>query len=294
MKNYKTLLMIGVISSMLIMSCSNGGSSVNASTDNTSETGGNDGSAVNVKSKILMELFTSTTCGPCLPQNTTLNNYLNPESSVYAGDLADDWIILRYHVWWPSSGDPYYEWNTAPVINREGYYGVGYVPHMYTQRLTDPGSTAATWRTHARAAVDGLTPFNVQITGTRDGYNLSGNVTVTSAGDVNNLGFKLFVAVTHDNSQYQAPNGQTVFDQTFIDFLTLDSSSEVVSYGEPLNLGVGETYTKSYNWTLGSNWPNNSGVSWSTEDLTLIAFVQFDNSGSNEKKIFQVEALNFD
>jgi len=294
MKNYKTLLMIGVISSMLIMSCSNGGSSVNASTDNTSETGGNDGSAVNVKSKILMELFTSTTCGPCLPQNTTLNNYLNPESSVYAGDLADDWIILRYHVWWPSSGDPYYEWNTAPVINREGYYGVGYVPHMYTQGWTDSGSTAATWRTHARAAVDGLTPFNVQITGTRDGYNLSGNVTVTSAGDVNNLGFKLFVAVTHDNSQYQAPNGQTVFDQTFIDFLTLDSSSEVVSYGEPLNLGVGETYTKNYNWTLGSNWPNNSGVSWSTEDLTLIAFVQFDNSGSNEKKIFQVEALNFD
>lgn len=294
MKNYKTLLMIGVISSMLIMSCSNGGSSVNASTDNTSETGGNDGSAVNVKSKILMELFTSTTCGPCLPQNTTLNNYLNPESSVYAGDLADDWIILRYHVWWPSSGDPYYEWNTAPVINREGYYGVGYVPHMYTQGWTDSGSTAATWRTHARAAVDGLTPFNVQITGTRDGYNLSGNVTVTSAGDVNNLGFKLFVAVTHDNSQYQAPNGQTVFDQTFIDFLTLDSSSEVVSYGEPLNLGVGETYTKNYNWTLDSNWPNNSGVSWSTEDLTLIAFVQFDNSGSNEKKIFQVEALNFD
>lgn len=294
MKNYKKLLMISIISSMFILSCSNGGSSVNASTDNTSEPGGNDGSAVNVKSKVLMELFTSTTCAPCFPQNTTLNNYLNPESSVYAGDLADDWIILRYHVWWPQAGDPYYTWNTAPIINREGYYDVGYVPHMYTQGWTDSGSTAATWRTHARAAVDGVTPFNVQITGTRNGYNLSGNVTVTSAGDVNNLGFKLYVTVTHDNSQYQAPNGQTVFDQTFIDFLTLDSSSEVVSYGEPLNLGVGETYTKNYNWTLDSNWPNNSNVSWSAEDLTLVAFVQFDNSGPNEKKIFQVEALSFD
>ena len=294
MKNYKKLLMISIISSMFILSCSNGGSSVNASTDNTSEPGGNDGSAVNVKSKVLMELFTSTTCAPCFPQNTTLNNYLNPESSVYAGDLADDWIILRYHVWWPSAGDPYYDFNTAPVINRESYYDVGYVPHMYTQGWTDSGSTAATWRTHARAAVDGVTPFNVQITGTRNGYNLSGNVTVTSAGDVNNLGFKLYVTVTHDNSQYQAPNGQTVFDQTFIDFLTLDSSSDVVSYGEPLNLGVGETYTKNYNWTLDSNWPNNSNVSWSAEDLTLVAFVQFDNSGPNEKKIFQVENLNFD
>ena len=293
-KNYKRFFVLIGISSMLIFSCSNGGSSVNASTDDTSETGGNDGSAVNVKSKVLMELFTSTTCGPCLPQNTTLNNYLNPESSVYGADLADDWIILRYHVWWPASGDPYYDFNTAPVIDREGYYDVGYVPHMYVQGWTDAGSTAAGWRTQARLAVDGVTPFNVQISGTRDGYNLNGNVTVTSAGDVNNLGFKLYVAVTHDNSQYAAPNGQTVFDQTFIDFLTLDSSSGSVSYGEPLNLGAGETYTKSYNWTLDSNWPNNSAVSWSVEDLTLVTFVQFDNSGTNEKKIFQVEALHFD
>ena len=130
MKNYKKLLMISIMSSMFVLSCSNGGSSVNASTDTTSETGGNDGSAVNVKSKILMELFTSTTCGPCLPQNTKLNEYLDPTSSVYAEDLADDWIILRYHVWWPASGDPYYDFNPSPVINREDYYDVGYVPHM--------------------------------------------------------------------------------------------------------------------------------------------------------------------
>ena len=292
MKNYKTFLMIGVISSMLITACSNGGSSVNASTDSTSETGGNDGSATNVKSKILMELFTSTTCGPCKPQNDTLNKYLDPASSTYAGDLADDWIILRYHVWWPSAGDPYYDFNTAPVINRENYYGVGYVPHMYTNGSTDSGSTATTWRNDARAAVDGQTPVSIQITGTRDGYNLSGNVAFTSASDLSALGLKFYVVVTHDNSQYQAPNGQTVFDQTFIDFLTGDSSSG--SYSHPLTIGKEETYIYNYNWTLDSNWPNNSGVSWSTEDLTLIAFVQFDNSGSNEKKIFQVEALNFD
>ena len=290
MKNYKTFLIISVISSMLIMSCSNGGSSVNASTDNTSETGGNDGTATNVKSKILMELFTSTTCGPCKPQNDILNKYLDPASSTYAGDLADDWIVLRYHVWWPSAGDPYYDFNTAPVINRENYYGVGYIPHMYTNGWTDSAGTATTWRNNARAAVDGQTPVNIQITGVRDGYNLSGNVAFTSASDLSSLGLKFYIAVTHDNSQYQAPNGQTVFDQTFIDFLTSDAAS----YGEPLNLGVNETHTKSYNWTLDSNWPNNSGVTWTNEDLTLVVFVQFDNVGVNEKRIFQVEALSFD
>ena len=84
-----------------------------------------------------MELFTSTTCGPCLPQNTTLNRYLDPMSAVYAGDLADKWILLRYHVWWPSAGDPFYDWNPQPVINREAYYDVGYVPHMYTNGNVD-------------------------------------------------------------------------------------------------------------------------------------------------------------
>jgi hypothetical protein len=292
-KHYKKVFILtAVISSMLIFSCSNGGSSVSASTDDTSETGGNDGSATNVKSKILMELFTSTTCGPCLPQNTTLNKYLDPTSPLYASDLADDWIVLRYHVWWPSSGDPYYEFNTNPVINRENYYNVGYVPHMYTQGWTDSGSSAGTWRTHARAAVDGQTPLSINISGTRDGYNLSGNVTVTSAGNLNGLGLQMYVAVTHDNSQYAAPNGQTIFDQTFIDFLTGNSAAGY--YGDALNIGTGETYTKSYNWTLDSNWPNNSAVSWSAEDLTLVAFVQFDNGGANEKRIFQVEALHFD
>ena len=45
---------------------------------------------------------------------------------------------------------------------------------------------------------------------------------------------------------------------------------------------------------LDSNWPNNSGVTWTNEDLTLVVFVQFDNVGVNEKRIFQVEALSFD
>tara|TARA_B100001173_G_C15925267_1_gene520338 strand:+ start:185 stop:1063 length:879 start_codon:yes stop_codon:yes gene_type:complete len=292
MKNYKTLIIITAITSMLIMSCSNGGSSVNASTDSTSETGGNDGSSTNVKSKILMELFTSTTCGPCLPQNTTLNRYLDPESSVYAGDLADDWILLRYHVWWPSAGDPYYDFNTNPVINREAYYDVGFVPHMYTNGSIDSGSTATTWRNDARSVVDGQTPIRIQISGARDGYNLSGNISFTSASDLSALGLRFYVAVTHDNSQYQAPNGQTIFDQTFIDFLTGDSSSGYYSF--PLNINKGETYNYNYNWTLDSNWPNNSNVSWSTEDLNIIAFVQFDNAGVNEKRIFQVEALSFD
>ena len=283
---------IYILALFILLSCGKEGSNVTATTENNNEGGSN---AIVYDSKILMELFTSTTCGPCLPQNTTLNRYLDPTSSVYAGDLADEWIILRYHVWWPSSGDPYYDWNQAPVINRESYYDVGYVPHMYTNGNVDSAGTATTWRTNARAAINQPTFFNIDINGSRNGYNISGNVRVTSSADISDVsGFKLYVAVTHDNSTYNAPNGQTVFDQTFVDFLSGNIIDGQQVYFDTINLGAGETLNKVFNWTMDSNWPNDSGVSWSVQDLNLVAFVLFDGAGQNNKKVYQVEALAFD
>ena len=283
---------IYILALFILLSCGKEGSNVTATTENNNEGGSN---AIVYDSKILMELFTSTTCGPCLPQNTTLNRYLDPTSSVYAGDLADEWIILRYHVWWPSSGDPYYDWNQAPVINRESYYDVGYVPHMYTNGNVDSAGTATTWRTNARAAINQPTFFNIDINGSRNGYNISGNVRVTSSADISDVsGFKLYVAVTHYNSTYNAPNGQTVFDQTFVDFLSGNIIDGQQVYFDTINLGAGETLNKVFNWTMDSNWPNDSGVSWSVQDLNLVAFVQFDGAGQNNKKVYQVEALAFD
>ena len=283
---------IYILGLFILLSCGKEGSNVTATTENNNEGGSN---AIVYDSKILMELFTSTTCGPCLPQNTTLNRYLDPTSSVYAGDLADEWIILRYHVWWPSSGDPYYDWNQAPVINREAYYDVGYVPHMYTNGNVDSAGTATTWRTNARAAINQPTFFKIDINGSRNGYNISGNVRVTSSADISDVsGFKLYVAVTHDNSTYNAPNGQTVFDQTFVDFLSGNIIDGQQVYFDTINLRAGETLNKVFNWTMDSNWPNDSGVSWNVQDLNLVAFVQFDGAGQNNKKVYQVEALAFD
>ena len=283
---------IYILALFILLSCGKEGSNVTATTENNNEGGSN---AIVYDSKILMELFTSTTCGPCLPQNTTLNRYLDPTSSVYAGDLADEWIILRYHVWWPSSGDPYYDWNQAPVINREAYYDAGYVPHMYTNGNIDSAGTATTWRTNARAAINQPTFFKIDINGSRNGYNISGNVQVTSSADISDVsGFKLYVAVTHDNSTYNAPNGQTVFDQTFVDFLSGNIIDGQQVYFDAINLGAGETLNKVFNWTMDSNWPNDSGVSWNIQDLNLVAFVQFDGAGQNNKKVYQVEALAFD
>ncbi len=290
-------ILLGLIA-LFFFACGSGGDAVVATTDGGGgETGGNTGgNAQVVPTKILTELFTSTTCGPCTAQNNTLNRYLDPTSSTYASDIADKWIVLRYHVWWPAAGDPYYDWNQNPVVIRENYYNVGYVPHAYTQGLTDSGSGASTWRVHARQVdvVTPTSPFDIQMNVTLDGYKLSGTITVTAAGDVRNLGFNYYVAVTHDDSEYSAPNGQTVFHQTFIDFLNSETNaSGLSSPGQSLNLDTGESLTTNIDWTLDSNWPNDSGVSWSPSDLNILAFVQFDGGGPNNKKIYQVEEIDF-
>ena len=292
-------IFLGIIAFALFSCSPGGGDSVTATTDGGGETGGNTGgTAQPVPTKILTELFTSTTCGPCTAQNNTLNKYLDPTSSTYAGDIADKWIILRYHVWWPSAGDPYYDWNQNPVHQREGYYREGtsnYVPHAYTQGMTDSGSGASTWRVHARQidTTTAISPFDIQMNVALDGYELSGTITVTAAGDVRNLGFKYYIAVTHDDSQYAAPNGQTVFHQTFIDFLNSETNGGITAWGESLNLDAGETHSTNIDWTLNNTWPNNSGVTWSPSDLNIIAFVQFDGGGETDKKIFQVEEIDF-
>ena len=65
-------------------------------------------------------------------------------------------------------------------------------------------------------------------------------------------------------------------------------------YHDNISLGAGQTFTKVFNWTMDDDWPNDSGVSWSIEDLNLVAFVQFDGAGQNNKKVYQVEAHAFD
>jgi len=288
MMNRKLLLSLIIIS---LLSCGGGGGgsdNITAPADQGDNTNNNN-SVEFTSTKILTELFTSTTCGPCTSQNNALDQYLDSSSSTYTGDIADKWIILRYHVWWPSSGDPYYDWNPSPVVEREGYYREGtsnYVPHAYTQGLTDSGSNASTWRTDARAIdiVTKSSPFDIDMDVNLNGNTISGTVEVQSATDVKNDLFKLYIVISHDYSEYSAPNGQTVFHQVFIDFVTS---------GELLSLSSGESITKNINWTLDSNWPNDSGVSWDASDLNILAFVQYDGSGPVYRKIYQVEEVDF-
>lgn len=69
---------------------------------------------------VLLEEFTSSTCGPCAGVNPTFHTWQlqNP----------DKFTSIYYHVNWPSPGDPMNLANPQENGARVSYYGVTYVP----------------------------------------------------------------------------------------------------------------------------------------------------------------------
>jgi hypothetical protein len=76
----------------------------------------------------LFEEFTSSTCGPCASFNS---GTFNP----FVEDHGDEITLVKYQMDWPGSGDPYY---TDEGGVRRQYYGVSYVPDLYTDGMQTP------------------------------------------------------------------------------------------------------------------------------------------------------------
>jgi hypothetical protein len=71
--------------------------------------------------KTLMEVFTSSTCGPCVPGNQNMDNVVVPSLD------PDTYTIIKYQQNFPGAGDPY---QTATSVARRGFYGVNSIPRM--------------------------------------------------------------------------------------------------------------------------------------------------------------------
>jgi hypothetical protein len=105
---------------------------------------------------VLLEEFTSSTCGPCAG--------VNPQFHTWQTQNPDKFTSIYYHVSWPSPGnDPMYLANTVDNSGRVSYYGVGYVPYSvldgnyYTGNANGWSMTTV----NTRQAVD--SPFEIHV-----------------------------------------------------------------------------------------------------------------------------------
>ena len=78
---------------------------------------------------VIVERFTSWTCGPCASNNPTMEAFIN--------SINEDKIVgIAYHMNWPAPGnDGYYLYNPTDNNARRTYYGINAIPQAQMDGL---------------------------------------------------------------------------------------------------------------------------------------------------------------
>lgn len=153
-----------------------------------------------------------------------------------AETFSDDLAVIRYHVWWPSSSDPYYRYNISENQARNSYYGNNYTPHFFIDGNIDAGSNHSNWGNMINNEIQVSSPLEIEIYGSFDQITHTGDLTifVTATEAITYSNLKLRIALTESNLYWQAPNGSVWHNQTFRDMIPNTS-------GIPFVINEGET-----------------------------------------------------
>lgn len=151
----------------------------------------------------MIEHFSSSTCGPCVQPNVTMNNFCNNNQGRYT--------YTKYQMNWPGNGDPYY---TAEGGTRRDYYSVNAVPLAFLDaELLNFGGVQNQFNQHAEI------PSFMDVRGS---FTVDGN-TISVVADVMpyiNVNARVYVSVnekeTHGNV---GSNGETTFHHVFMKML---------------------------------------------------------------------------
>jgi hypothetical protein len=208
---------------------------------------------------VLGELFTNTSCGPCYQPEQILDQLAEDDSSFLA--------IIRYHVWWPSSADPYYQFNVSENTTRNNYYSNGYTPHLFIDGNIDGHELSGTWAGLIENESGNFSPLSITFSGSYNRDNDTGSVTVRIVAEQapGQSSLKLRVALTESRIHWNAPNGVSVHNQTFRDMMP-------TAAGQALTIAEGDTVEYTYTFvTRNPIVPTYSQI---------VAFVQSDQNRS--------------
>jgi predicted 3-demethylubiquinone-9 3-methyltransferase (glyoxalase superfamily) len=231
----------------------------------------------------MIEVFTSSTCGPCNPGNTALNNVLS--------NFAGEYTLLKYQMNWPGSGDPYY---TSEGGSRKSYYSVNSVPNMqvdggyngnpssFTSQLFQQYSSAPSYTSiEAIFSVTGQTV----------------DISITVDPNENRTGLKLYTAIFEHNTFLNVKsNGETEFENVMKKLLP--GGFQGGQYISSLDSGVQQNFDFSYtfngSYTLPSDAQNqiNHNVNHSVEDFNNLGVAVWIQDNSN-KEILQSTTASY-
>jgi flagellar hook assembly protein FlgD len=107
---------------------------------------------------VMLEEFTSATCGPCVSKNTQFHTWQTQN--------PDKFTSIYYHVNWPAAGDPMNLANPGEVATRVSYYmppSNMYVPYSVLDGNYYNGSAGGWSMTNINARYAVPSPFEIQL-----------------------------------------------------------------------------------------------------------------------------------
>ena len=225
----------------------------------------------------LIEVFTSSTCGPCAPANTTFTALMGQQT-------AGDYNFIKYQMSWPGSGDPYY---TQEAGTKRTFYGVNSVPNAQI----DGG-----WNGHAGQITQSILndfksePSFVDISG----FYYVDSQTVHMEFDIDpmvstNKNLTLNVAIFERSTDNNVKsNGETIFHHVFKKFVPDQTGTMIngMTEGQTIHKTMNYTFNGSYTLPANATAPVNHAIAHTVEefsDLSVMVWIQ-DNS---TKEIYQ-------
>jgi len=215
---------------------------------------------------VLIEGFSSSTCGPCLPGNINLKNVIEQNQGKYA--------LIKYQMNWPGNGDPYY---TLEGYTRRTVYSVGAVPYIRLNGTLAPSNLTNTLLNQQQAIAANM---DLEVDFRVSGKTVSATVTITPATDISGTNLRLYVAIvereTYNNWQN---NGERTFYQIMKKFMP-DANGIILS---DLSANVPVVFEQEWEFQGEYRKPNNAlspinhAIEHSIEDfdnLSIIAWVQ--------------------
>ena len=216
--------------------------------------------------KPLFELFTSSTCGPCVEANEILDEIFENNPSEYSS--------IKYQMDWPGNGDPYY---TEEGGVRRAYYGVYSVPDLYINSEKLDPVTSITQEIFDDYAAQ-MTNMEIEITQAFiDEDNLISVEAEISALTNYEAGLTAYLVVVEKKTfNNVGTNGETEFHNVMMKMLPDAIGTELD------DLTAGEIVTLSESFDMDETFME------TPNDLAVIVFVQ-DNS---DKSVIQSEMVD--
>ena len=189
--------------------------------------------------------------------------------------FGDSLAIIRYHGWWPFSGDPFWLANTAESQDRIYYLydhqqfpndGL-YAPHFFVDMIFDADAEPSTYENKVRQAlaVPSLIAMDVDL----DLDFATRQLTVTCSGQAEAaIADALHLRCALIESDLVLPSSNFPYDQVMRDMFPS-------SAGIPIDLATTQTFEAEATATL--------NPAWELHNLEVVVFVQEDAEG----EIFQ-------